>query len=102
MWIAITWEIFGKYEIVPIIPDLPGIVDGNNLQIRQFCPLRSTDGIGKRVRGDALEQIADGLNLTVATIASYRYAILKKLKVKSDVELIRLAVKLGLLHKKID
>ncbi|KPJ67885.1 MAG: chemotaxis protein CheY [Coxiella sp. DG_40] len=50
------------------------------------------------VKGDKVKDIAKKLNLSPKTVNSYRYRIFNKLKVKGDVELVRLALQYGLIE----
>ncbi len=50
------------------------------------------------VKGDKVKDIAVKLNLSPKTVNSYRYRIFNKLKIKGDVELVRLALQYGLIE----
>lgn len=50
------------------------------------------------VKGDKVKDIAGKLSLSPKTVNSYRYRIFSKLKVKGDVELVRLALQYGLIE----
>lgn len=50
------------------------------------------------VKGYKVKDIAEKLNLSPKTVNSYRYRIFSKLKIKGDVELVRLALQYGLIE----
>jgi two-component system invasion response regulator UvrY len=50
------------------------------------------------VKGDKVKDIAVKLSLSPKTVNSYRYRIFSKLKIKGDVELVRLALQYGLIE----
>ena len=50
------------------------------------------------VQGQKTTDIANALYVSPKTINTYRYRIFKKLEVHSDVELVRLAIQLGILN----
>jgi two-component system, NarL family, invasion response regulator UvrY len=49
------------------------------------------------INGYQLKTIADKLHLSIKTISTYRYRLINKLKVNTDVELIHLALRHGIL-----
>jgi two-component system, NarL family, invasion response regulator UvrY len=49
-------------------------------------------------KGTKPQEIADLINISSKTVNSYRYRIFKKLRIKSDVELVKLLLKHGLIE----
>ncbi len=56
---------------------------------------RERQVLGAVAKGHTNQQIADRLGLSVKTVESYRSRLMKKLKLKSRADLVRLAIELG-------
>ncbi len=90
----------GKYLRTEVIEELflrpsrlGGDISHDLLSNREFEVLRLI------AKGNKLTEIAESLNLSINTIASYKSRILEKLKLKTTAELIRYAIDNNLIEK---
>ncbi|MGE0481665.1 MAG: response regulator [Phycisphaerae bacterium] len=60
---------------------------------------REREVLRDAARGYTNQQIADGLSLSVKTVESYRARVMRKLRLKSRADLVRIALELGLLER---
>ncbi len=83
-------------DLIPKGPHQTVGEDGNPLTLLADRELQITSMI---IEGAKVSEIADKLAISPKTVNSYRYRIFKKLKIKGDVELTRLALRYGLVSK---
>lgn len=71
-----------------------GLPGNNESPFNKLSP-RETEIVTLILQGKAIKEMAELLSLSDKTINTYRYRLYDKLQIKNDVELTRLAVKLG-------
>lgn len=59
---------------------------------------RESEVVNMILQGKTIKQMSELLSLSDKTINTYRYRLYKKLRVKNDIELIKLAVKYNFIH----
>lgn len=93
-WIAsgqkfLGHEISSKISVQPSQDDNPL----QQLSVREFEIFRML------VEGDEVAQIANRLNISLKTVANYQTTIKQKLKVNTPIEMVRLAIRKGLIQE---
>ena len=94
---AIRQVALGKKYISPTLAEkLAGLVAGGEKPPLEKLADRELEVLRLLAAGKTLTQIAESLNIAVATVSTYRARLLEKLQLSSTAELIRFGLEQGL------